>query len=45
VALHGGEGAQSAVAYFKLTPAERLHLQAFLKSLIAPMDGARGAAR
>ena len=38
VALHGGEGTSSARRYFMLSPEERLQLQAFLKSLVAPVD-------
>ena len=38
VALHGGEGTNSARHYFMLSPEERLQLQAFLKSLVAPVD-------
>ena len=37
IALHGGEGAPSAQRYFQLSPAERQHVQAFLKSLVAPV--------
>ena len=38
VALHGGEGTSSARHYFMLSPEERLQLQAFLKTLVAPVD-------
>lgn len=38
LAFHGGEATQSAQQYFQLTPQERLKLQAFLKSLVAPTD-------
>jgi CxxC motif-containing protein (DUF1111 family) len=33
VALHGGEATNSAKRFFKLLPAERLRVQAFLRSL------------
>jgi hypothetical protein len=33
---HGGEGAESARQFQALTRVERLHVQAFLKSLVAP---------
>ena len=36
IALHGGEAELSARMYFQLKPAERLQVQAFLKSLVAP---------
>jgi CxxC motif-containing protein (DUF1111 family) len=36
VALHGGQGASSAQQFFQLSPTERLQLEAFLKSLVAP---------
>jgi len=36
VAVHGGQGAASAQRFFQLTPRERLQLEAFLKSLVAP---------
>lgn len=36
IALHGGQAASSALQYFKLTAEERMQLQAFLKTLIAP---------
>jgi CxxC motif-containing protein (DUF1111 family) len=36
VALHGGQGSASAMAFFQLSPTERLQLEAFLKSLVAP---------
>ncbi len=36
VALHGGQGAAAAQRYFKLSPRERLQVEAFLKSLVAP---------
>jgi CxxC motif-containing protein (DUF1111 family) len=41
VALHGGQGDRSAQKYFALTPGERLQLQTFLKSLIAPGESAQ----
>ena len=40
VALHGGQAAGSAQQYFQLSPAERLQLEAFLKSLVAPGQNA-----
>jgi len=36
VALHGGQGTASAQRFFKLSPKERLKVEAFLKSLVAP---------
>ncbi len=36
VALHGGQGTDSARKFFDLSPRERLQLEAFLKSLVAP---------
>jgi CxxC motif-containing protein (DUF1111 family) len=36
VALHGGQGAASAQKFFELSPRERLQVEAFLKSLVAP---------
>jgi CxxC motif-containing protein (DUF1111 family) len=36
VALHGGQGEASAQKFFELTPRERLQVEAFLKSLVAP---------
>jgi CxxC motif-containing protein (DUF1111 family) len=36
VAMHGGQGAASAVKFFALSPRERLQVEAFLKSLVAP---------
>ena len=36
VALHGGQGAASALKFFELSPRERLEIEAFLKSLVAP---------
>jgi hypothetical protein len=36
VAMHGGQGAAAAHQYFSLTPRERLEVEAFLKSLVAP---------
>ncbi len=36
VALHGGQGATSARKFFELSPRERLQVEAFLKSLVAP---------
>jgi hypothetical protein len=37
--MHGGQGVASAVKFFELSPRERLHLEAFLKSLVAPPAG------
>jgi CxxC motif-containing protein (DUF1111 family) len=37
VALHGGEASKIAVKYFGLSPRERRQLEAFLKSLTAPV--------
>jgi CxxC motif-containing protein (DUF1111 family) len=36
VAMHGGQGAQSALRFFELSPRERLQVETFLKSLVAP---------
>jgi CxxC motif-containing protein (DUF1111 family) len=36
VAMHGGQGAAAAQKFFGLTPGERLQVEAFLKSLVAP---------
>jgi len=36
IAFHGGEGTDSAQRYFLLSSAERLKVQAFLKTLVAP---------
>ena len=36
VAMHGGQGAAAAHRFFELTPRERLQVEAFLKSLVAP---------
>jgi CxxC motif-containing protein (DUF1111 family) len=36
VAMHGGQGSASAIKFFQLSPTERLQLEAFLKSLVAP---------
>jgi CxxC motif-containing protein (DUF1111 family) len=36
VAMHGGQGATSAQKFFELSPKERLRVETFLKSLIAP---------
>jgi CxxC motif-containing protein (DUF1111 family) len=36
VAMHGGQGTASAVKFFGLSPRERLQVEAFLKSLVAP---------
>jgi CxxC motif-containing protein (DUF1111 family) len=44
VALHGGEAGPSAIEYFKLTTRQRLELEAFLKSLVAPGDPVAKAA-
>ena len=40
VALHGGQGSASAQKFFQLSPTERLQLEAFLKSLVAPAPDA-----
>lgn len=40
VALHGGQGQGSAMKFFALSPKERMQLEAFLKSLAAPAEGA-----
>jgi CxxC motif-containing protein (DUF1111 family) len=42
---HGGQGERSAKAYFALTPRERMQVQAFLKSLAAPVEGPSYARR
>jgi CxxC motif-containing protein (DUF1111 family) len=36
VAMHGGQGATAARKFFELSPRERLQVEAFLKSLVAP---------
>jgi CxxC motif-containing protein (DUF1111 family) len=36
VALHGGQGSASAQKFFELSPRQRLQVEAFLKSLVAP---------
>jgi CxxC motif-containing protein (DUF1111 family) len=36
VAMHGGQGAASALKFFALSPRERLEIEALLKSLVAP---------
>ncbi len=36
VAMHGGQGADAARRYFRLSPGQRLQVEAFLKSLLAP---------
>jgi len=36
VAMHGGQGSAAAQAFFALSPRERLALEGFLKSLVAP---------
>jgi CxxC motif-containing protein (DUF1111 family) len=36
VAMHGGQGQASAVKFFSLSPRERLQVESFLKSLVAP---------
>jgi CxxC motif-containing protein (DUF1111 family) len=36
IALHGGQGKDSAARYFGLSPRRRQQVQAFLKSLVAP---------
>ncbi len=41
VALHGGEGEDSAKKFFKLIPDERLRVQAFLRSLAPPIAASR----
>jgi CxxC motif-containing protein (DUF1111 family) len=47
VAFHGGQGTASAQKYFMLSPTERLQLEGFLKSLVAPSPtvGRREVAR
>jgi CxxC motif-containing protein (DUF1111 family) len=39
VAMHGGQAAASATNFFNLSPAERLQIEAFLKTLVAPTPG------
>ena len=34
--MHGGQGAAAAQQFFQLSPTERLQVEAFLKSLVAP---------
>ncbi|HEV3165166.1 MAG TPA: di-heme oxidoredictase family protein [Isosphaeraceae bacterium] len=38
VAMHGGQSERSAQKFFALSPNERLQLQTFLKSLVAPTE-------
>jgi CxxC motif-containing protein (DUF1111 family) len=40
VAFHGGQGTTSAQKFFMLSPTERLQLEGFLKSLVAPSPAA-----
>ena len=40
VAIHGGQASESAKQFFLLSPTERLQLEAFLKSLVAPSQKA-----
>jgi CxxC motif-containing protein (DUF1111 family) len=40
VALHGGEAMLSAREFFGLSPKERQQVEAFLKTLAAPVDRA-----
>jgi CxxC motif-containing protein (DUF1111 family) len=44
VAMHGGQGEASAIKFFALTPRQRLQLEAFLKSLVAPASDRMGRA-
>ncbi len=37
VAMHDGQGAKAAQRFFQLSPRERLQVEAFLKSLVAPV--------
>jgi CxxC motif-containing protein (DUF1111 family) len=39
VAMHGGQSQESANSYFHLSPRERLQVESFLKSLVAPPAG------
>ncbi|WP_435008408.1 di-heme oxidoredictase family protein [Tundrisphaera lichenicola] len=41
VALHGGQASNSARKFFLLSPHERLQVEAFLKSLVAPTNPER----
>ncbi len=34
--MHGGQGQAAAIKFFQLSPRERLQVEAFLKSLVAP---------
>jgi CxxC motif-containing protein (DUF1111 family) len=43
VAMHGGRGERSAQKYFTLSHRERLQVQTFLKSLVAPAESLRVA--
>ena len=38
VALHGGQGQAASEAFMRLLPRERLQVEAFLKSLVAPRN-------
>jgi hypothetical protein len=35
--MHGGQGEASSRKFFELSPRERLQVEAFLKSLVAPV--------
>lgn len=45
VAMHGGQGAASAMKFFQLSPKERLQVETFLKSLVAPPSSGQLASR
>jgi hypothetical protein len=45
IAFHGGQARASSMRYFRLKPEERLQLQMFLKSLVAPTQLARADER
>jgi CxxC motif-containing protein (DUF1111 family) len=45
VAMHGGPGAASAAKFFELSPKERLQVETFLKSLVAPPSSGQLASR
>jgi CxxC motif-containing protein (DUF1111 family) len=44
VAMHGGQGSFARQAFVELSPRERLAVEAFLKSLVAPPSNTREAA-
>lgn len=45
IAFHGGQGESARKAYFRLPPARRAEIQAFLKTLVAPSMALASSAR